>query len=393
MLRYGLFSYWLNSYWGGATAALGGALLLGALPRIRLKPDLGAGLALGTGVSLLAVTRPYEGLVLSIVAAAYLATIVIRKGLDSLRTFIPRTAIPAACIVVLAAGGLGYYNWRVTGRPLVLPYQINQQAYGWPMTLGLFEIHQVKHRHKQMADYYAWEQELHEKLIDPLDNAFDNSLDLVSLWSFFIGPALTVPLVAGRRLFQDRRIRFLVITAGAMILTVALEQTRVPHYMAPATVVWLALAMQGMRHLYNYRTKGRNVGRAVTRLLLVSVFVVAIVSLGNRILGVNYSPYIGYHTSVCCSRPGNLARTEIQDRLLASPGQDLVLVRYGPEHDPLYEWVYNRASIDTSEIIWARDMGPEKNRSLLEYFADRNTWLLHPDQEPPSLEPYQFNNP
>ena len=84
---------------------------------------------------------------------------------------------------------------------------------------------------------------------------------------------------------------------------------------------------------------------------------------------------------------GNLQRAHIVRELQHTPGQHLVLVRYGSGHDVDAEYVYNRADIDGAKVVWARDMGEAQNQELLQYFPERKVWLLEPDQPDARLRP------
>src|SRR6266536_1037889 len=117
ILRFGVFGYWANSYWGGAVAAIGGALVLGALPRIKQSQRIRDALLMGLGLVILANSRPYEGLVFSLPVAVLLFAWMLGKKGPRLAISISRVVLPLTLVLMLPAASLGYYFWRVTGSP------------------------------------------------------------------------------------------------------------------------------------------------------------------------------------------------------------------------------------------------------------------------------------
>jgi hypothetical protein len=119
----------------------------------------------------------------------------------------------------------------------------------------------------------------------------------------------------------------------------------------------------------------------------IIVFALRVAASPLQISRSRYSTY--YWDEFFELRPkGWFPRAQVQADLAKVPGNHLVIVRYNPKHEPFPDWVYNDADIGGSRIVWARDMGLAENQRLLDYFKDRQTWLLEPDQEPNRLRAY-----
>jgi hypothetical protein len=74
---------------------------------------------------------------------------------------------------------------------------------------------------------------------------------------------------------------------------------------------------------------------------------------------------------------------------MARDGMQVLFVQYSPDHETGLEWVYNGANIDGSKLIWARDLGPEQDKQLVDYYRGRHFWILNADSPHPEPAPYE----
>jgi len=181
----------------------------------------------------------------------------------------------------------------------------------------------------------------------------------------------------------SRKTRFFLLACGWVFLGSLLPIGFDPHYLAPITSGIYALLLLAISTLRRWKPHGQAGGVLIIR----SILVVGILCLAVRAVVPStfaqttpatwYSPFIS-----------NTYREQLQTQLSKTADRHLIIVLYAPEHIVNDEWVYNRADIDSSKVVWARDMGAEKNRELIRYFKDRKVWLVQPDVVPPKLVPY-----
>jgi hypothetical protein len=371
------FILWSQGYWGGGLAACGGALVFGALRRIMIYPRAKDAIWMGLGVAALALSRPFEGMVLSLSAFAILLPWLWSRHGPAMRVSFTRIALPLGVVLAGTAGALGYYHWRVTGHPLGMPYLLHEETYKvakpfwWQAPRP-----EPAYRHKELHDFYVgWEWPLHaeQQTFQGLCAGIVNKL---TTWfhGYFPLLAFQLPLLALPFLRPDIWMRRLLFSGAVLAVALLSETWMHPHYAAPAAGLIFVLVLQAMRHLRLWKWRGRPVGRVLVRASVLYAFVML----------------VPLCVDLACFKSSGwpVHRVRLLAELRQTGERHLVLVRYQPEHSPHDEWVYNEADIDGATVVWAREMGTAQNHQLLEYFKDRRAWLLEADAPIPKLVPY-----
>jgi hypothetical protein len=368
-IRFGVCGYWINSYWGGAAAAIGGALVIGALPRLARYLRARDSAILGTGIIILANSRLLEGLVFCVPIAASGLWWLSRRC-HHWKTIIQRVVLPLCATVLIGGLFSAYYNCRVTGSPLRFPYGVYEQTYS---SIRLLQWQNaaapIVYRNPQFEAFYnndGWARArwMKRRITDfkSFVSVLENNLreSFLRLLQVELCIPLLIALTWGHR---NRQVRFLFIQTLVCFCGFFLSIWFQPHYAAPLTATMFILVTIGIRYLRKWQAGKPPLGLNLSRALII---IAAVLMPFHKSYGDDVIPQM-------------IRRAEITKALSDAPGEHLIIVRYSPTHDPLEEWVYNDADIDHAKIVWARDIPGISTDPLLSYFHARRVWLVDAD--------------
>lgn len=395
--KLGVTDYWAQSYWGGMVAACAGALLFGGMRRIWRAPRVLPSLLMGLGVLLLANTRPYEGLLACLPVAAVLGCWFVRDRRTPLRTKLVSCVLPFGGVLIIGGASMTLYNRAITGHWLSTPYAVHQTQYFYTAPFVFSSVREptrtpLAHRTGKFYRRAA------RKATDAAPLAAQLGANLFDRRSALLWVLAIVITAVGNRWF-----RFLLITVVVSVFGALFVQWWYPHYSAPVVpLVLAAMAMALRRAALHPRVVYRLRRAAPGGVALLAAFFVILSVLyhltlyrrpGNHIPDAERIPS-PLTTNVSPERALSWANTPLRSnitrQLTQHGGFHLVFVEYDDNFPLSDEWVYNSADLNASRVIFAHDLGDEKNRELIDTYAGRSVWMVKVSNKHASLAPYSI---
>ena len=366
---FGVVNYWVDSYWGGGVAFLGTALALGAWGRIRLRSQLRYGAFLAAGSVLLLLTRPFESslLLLALFLSAFASAFSNRGGEASMPPsgsghgafVLFRYAAP---VLVLYVGFQLYFNYRVTGNPVRLPYLEYARQYDVISQLRFVPLSAPKPSSNQrVSDLHnvfevgAHNAALRQSVWDDTSAILRNTSPGLVLLTLFVAALVS---------FRDPETPVLLALLGLTALPLYFETFATPHYLAPFLACVVLLLFQSLSSLFK---RSEWLGRG--RYVLFSVCL--LFGLG----------YLVHWKRAVLHRVSEETYAQRQRRIIGRQldqlsGRQLVFVHYSPDYSIHDEWVYNQADLRQAKVIFANDLSTERDQILLSEYPGRQALRL-----------------
>ncbi len=159
-----------------------------------------------------------------------------------------RLYLPAVALLALGAAGMLYYNWRGTGNPLLMPYEVNFQTYHISKPFLFQKPNPIpEYRHPSMRALYVF-HELPDLLRIKYALGYLIRVKSDDYYVFFIWPfaLLIAPCVYAMWRSEMRVVLFSVLLLAAELFAQVWPSQ--PQYAAPAAGALFLLIMYSVRH-------------------------------------------------------------------------------------------------------------------------------------------------
>lgn len=397
ILLIGITSYWAQSYWGGMVAFTGGSLFFGGVRRNFDKLSVGATLLMILGGIILVNSRPFEGFVTMVPALVVLFIYLLKDKENSLSLKLRRVVLPAFCLTAVALSGMLYYNFKITGSALTLPYSIHQSQYH-PAALFVFQSPnpEAAKGHPRLRKLYA-EISNPPILKDLYSFGFSETIYLRPFYGFvflflfvpyfLLSPPLIVFLyfAAVPLAYKDRR---LLLIVSSIVFTFACMSLAafwdLYHYAAPITCCFYVLLVEGFRRLTDLINREGKKSQKNLAYVLIVVLIGSSIAYPQLVEPTfakgGYSSQIGSSletlkldkaTTLEIPKRATYFKAAMEKAVETLPGKYIAVVSYASNYSVHDEIVYNKADIENAKLVWAYDLGEEKNAALLDYYNDR----------------------
>jgi hypothetical protein len=381
--------YWGSTYWGGGGAMLGGTLVGGAVLRLlrpaRARRPILLGLATAIGLALLANTRPFEGMIFVILLACALTVAAIRR--PRIVKPLPAAGIVAVPLMICLLAWMAYYNWRVTGNAVEMPYVEHTRQY---MVAPLFRLESPRpapqYRSDRLREMHTLREfsEYQREQTWPgfASSTFSKLAEMRDTWlapgpiAIALVAAIGVALTAfgfGKRSRLRGLARIAALPLAIVVLLPLIQQTLTfflrEQYLAPAAGFFYLLAAGGACAIAALSRQGNRVsaaiGAALAPALLATQLVAAVVAgMPDR------TPYLSQE------------RAAIIQQVSGLPGNHIIFVTYPPGFEVADELVWNDADIPSEKVIMARWIDRAHAIELMRLYPGRTPWHLVVTSDP-----------
>jgi hypothetical protein len=360
-------------------AFIGSALVLGATKRMvadakasvwNFRHLVERGALWGLGAALLMHSRPFEGCGICLAFLTWLLFEFFRSPLYRWRRF-ATAGVPALAVAAIGLGLILGYNRAVTGDYWTSPYEVHDNRYlGAPVILWqkmpnppvgnhpvIDSFNQEGLRKTLLTDW---------QLASPVNFLAANCAKLWRFVKMYTSFALLPLLLLGISVFFRRRHTRLLAVAFSVVHLVTVVSTSqwIPSYGMPVLPMAILVMVWGARRLVRWRggdsAEGWRFASALTVTYALSLL--AVVPFRAQYLPGWANSHKAYHI--------------VESELAKVEGNLVVVVQYDEPALLKMEYVHNAADIDASRVVFARDMGEEKNKELFQYYADRKVVYL-----------------